>query len=406
MPDYFYEALREPGPPVTGEVEADSDKAAVAALAAKGYHVLTIHEADKGQASRLRLGIGPFAPLKHRALVRTTRDSANLLKAGLPLAQVLETLSKRAANATWSSVLRGIRDKIEDGQTFSQALSAYSGIFSPMYVNLVRSGEESGRLVEVLERLADVGEKREDIMARVKMAMVYPAVMIALGLLTVTVMIAFVVPMFVNVFEETGQTLPLPTRMLITSSRFARDGWWLAAMLLAAAFFLAKRSLRSNRGKRFLASISLRLPLIRNLIRKAEVAAFSRTLATLLSSGLPIVNALRITASTLKNPLYTEALQRMGQSVRDGELLSTALSKEPLFPDMTASIAEIGERSGELSSSLQHLAEENEREVDREVRVLMTLLEPAMILFLGTVVGFIVLAMLLPLFNLGDALQI
>ncbi|HOF40333.1 MAG TPA: type II secretion system F family protein [Candidatus Hydrogenedentes bacterium] len=406
MPNYFYEALREPGPPVTGEVEADSDTAAIASLAAKGYHVLTIHEADKGQVSRLRLGIGPFAPLKHPALVRITRDSANLLKAGLPLSQVLETLSKRATNATWSSVLRGIRDKIEDGQTFSQALSAYSGIFSPMYVNLVRSGEESGKLGEVLERLADVGEKREDIMTRVKMAMVYPAVMIALGLLTVTVMIAFVVPMFVDVFEETGQTLPLPTRMLIAISRFARDGWWLGIMLLAAVFLLAKRSLRSDRGKRFLASISLRLPLIRNLIRKAEVAAFSRTLATLLSSGLPIVNALRITASTLKNPLYIEAIQQMGKSVRDGDLLSAALSKEPLFPDMTASIAEIGERSGDLSGSLQHLAEENEREVDREVRVLMTLLEPAMILFLGTVVGFIVLAMLLPIFNLGDALQV
>jgi len=194
--------------------------------------------------------------------------------------------------------------------------------------------------------------------------------------------------------------------VLITLSRFAQDGWWLGAILLTAAPLLAKRSLQSDTGKRLCATTSLRLSFLRNLVRKAEVAAFSRTLATLLSSGLPIVNALRITASTLKDPLYSEALQRMGQSVRDGDLLSAALSKEPLFPDMTANIAEVGEKSGDLSGALQYLAQENEREVDREVRVLMTLLEPAMILFLGTVVGFIVLAMLLPIFNLGDALQV
>ncbi|MBN2311167.1 MAG: type II secretion system F family protein [Candidatus Hydrogenedentes bacterium] len=406
MATFAYEAIREPGQPVKGEIEAEDVHSAAAALLQRGYHVLTIEDADAASAHRRRPRLGLLGGLKHRELVRLTRDTANLLKAGLPLSQALVTLAGRSTNPGWRSVLGGIRARLEDGQTFSQSLSAYPEVYDAMYVNLVRAGEESGKLVEVLMRLAEVGEKREDIRARVKMAMVYPAVMLTLGAVTVFVMLSFVVPMFVGVFRETGQVLPLPTRILIGVSGFFKAWWWAILLGLPAPIYGLMQYAKSERGKHVLGAMILRLALLGELVRKTEVAGFSQTLGTLLGSGLPIVNALSITASTLKNPGYGDAVRAMGLAVRDGGLLSEALAKQALFPEMVSSIVSVGEQSGDLPGSLEQLAEENERDVDRHVKVVMTLLEPLMIIMLGLIVAFIVLAVLLPIFNIGDTIQV
>lgn len=405
MATFAYEAIREPGQPVRGEVEADNANSAAATLLNRGYHVLTIEDANTASARRSRPKLGLLGGLKSRELVQITRDTANLLKAGLPLSHALMTLAKRAGKPAWRGVLGGIRARLEDGQTFSQSLAAYPEIYDPMYVNLVRAGEESGKLVEVLLRLADVGEKRDDIRSRVKMALVYPAVMLSLGAVTVFVMLTFVVPMFVDVFRESGQTLPVPTRILIEVSGFFKT-WWLAILIsLPIPAYAFSRYAKSERGKHAIASFLLQIPILGSLLRKTEVAAFSQTLGTLLGSGLPIVNALAITASTLKNPSYGDAVRAMGLTVRDGGLLSEALAKQSLFPEMVASIVAVGEQSGDLPESLHQLAGENERDVDREVKIAMTLLEPIMIILLGSVVGFIVLAMLLPIFSIGETIQ-
>jgi type II secretory pathway component PulF len=406
MSTFVYEIMREPGDAVKGQLEAEDASSAATALLNQGYHILTLEDVDAPTAHRLRLSLGFFGGIKQRELVQFTRDIANLLKAGLPLSQALGTLSSRMTKSAWQSLLRGLRGRLEDGQKFSEALSNYPGVFDPMYINLVRAGEESGQLVEVLNRLSEVGESREEIRARVKMAMVYPAVMLTLGMVTVFVMLAFVIPMFSSVFDEMGQQLPLPTRILVGTSDFCQTWWWAITLALPFAAYGVVRYARSAKGGRNSDLLSLKMPLLGRLLKQTEIAAFSQTLATLLSNGVPIIQALGITASTLRNTIYGDSVRNMALAVRDGALLSDALAKESRFPDMVANIVAVGEQSGDLSETLQQLAEENEREVDRQVKVVMTLLEPTMIVLLGTIVGFIVLAMLLPIFNLGDTIQV
>lgn len=403
MPIFEYEAMREPGSPVRGEIEAENPNNATTILLGRGYHILRLEETS-GAGSGMRMHVGGFGGLKRRDLVRITRDMANLLKAGLPLAQILFMLAHRAEDKKWQGVLRGLRARIEDGQTFSEALGTFPLVFDAVYVNLVDAGERSGNLVEVLTRIAGVAEKQEDIRARVKMAMVYPGVMLTVGAVTVFVLLTLVVPMFVKVFKDTGQALPLPTYLLVTLSTFMQRWWYLLVLGAAAVTYVGSVSLRTT-GRRFASAVALRIPVIGALVRKGELASFCQTLATLLNSGLPIVTALSVTAATLRNVIFAETVRAMTGTIRDGGLLSDAVAAQPLFPPMVVSIVSVGERTGELGNALQQLAEECERDVDRQVKVVMTLLEPVMIVMLGVVVGFIVLSVLLPIFELGDAIQ-
>jgi type II secretory pathway component PulF len=406
MAIFEYKAVREPGSTVSGELEANDLRSASAALLARGFHVLEIHDIERKGRTGPRYRLGGWGGLKRRDLVRTARDMASLLRAGLPLSRALEKLHVRATNTRWKEIADGMRAKIADGQTLSQALSAYPEVFDPMFVNLVRSGEESGRLADVLQRLADLRESQEEIVSRVKMAMVYPGLMLTLGLVTVVVLVTFIVPTFVEVFQDTGQKLPLPTSVLVGISGFFSTYWWLILPGALVGGFALVRYLKSPPGRRAWGAISLRLPLLGGLAQRGEIAAFTRTLGTLLANGIHIVRAIEITSRTLNNPVYAQAVGEMAGPVREGESLSNTLEENPLFPDMVASVVAVGEESGSIDQSLNQIADEYEREVDREVKVVMTLLEPAMILFIGAIVGFIVMAMLLPIFELGESIQL
>jgi len=405
MATFVYEAMREPGEVIKGELDAEDATAAASSLIVRGYHVIRVTDANALAGRRVRLRLGMWGGLKRRDLVRFTRDTSSLLRAGLPLSQALVTLRNRAGKSGWRAVLGGLRARLEDGQTFSQALAAYPNIFDAMYVNLVRAGEESGKLIEVLTRLADLGEKRDEIQARVKMAMVYPAVMLVVGIATVFVMVSFVVPMFMDVFEETGQTLPLVTRMLVGVSRFMAK-WWPAVIGGAClGVFLAGRYVKTRAGRRLVDGLVLRAPLVGRVLRQYEIGAFARTLGTLLGSGIPVVSALNITASTLRNTRYSEAVRAMVAEVREGGLVSACVGACALFPESVSNVLAVGEQTGDIAGAFHQLADENERDIDREVKVMMTLMEPLMIVLMGLVVGFIVIAMLLPIFSLGDAIQ-
>jgi general secretion pathway protein F len=405
MPKFVYEAVREPGSPLKGEIEADDVQSAATALLSRGYHVIRMEDVEGAAAKVLVPRLGGWSGLKRSEHVRITRDLASLIKAGLPLSHALASLGGRLANVGWKSVLSGLRARLEDGQSFSEGLASYPLVYDSMYINLVRAGEESGTLVETLERLARVGEQQEEIRSKVKMAMVYPAVMLIVGAVAVFVMLSFVVPMFTQVFEETNQALPLPTQILVGISDFLQTWWWAVLLGLPVLVSVIAQYLRIPSGKRLQDGLIVRLPVIGPLVGQTEEAAFSRTLGTLLGSGLPIVNSLNITSQTLRNTVFSDAVLAMAISVRDGESLSDSLERQPLFTDMMASIVSVGERSGDLSGSLHQIADEYERQIDRAVKVAMTLLEPAMIVLLGGVVGFIVLAMLLPIFSLGDTIQ-
>ena len=406
MPIYQYKVIREPGQVTEGEFESSDSRSASATLLQRGYHILEIHDIEKRGRAGPRYRVGGLQGLRRRDLVRTTRDMASLLRAGLTLARALEKLHVRATNTRWKTLADGMRAKIVDGQTLSQALAAYPDVFDSMFVNLVRSGEESGRLADVLERLAELRENQEEIRSHVKMALVYPSIMLALGLATVFVLVTFIVPTFVEVFKDTGQSLPLPTSVLVSISGFLSSWWWLVLPCVGLGGFGLYRYLHTPHGLRLRGLLSLKLPLLGGLVQRGEVASFSRTLGTLLANGIPIVRALEIASRTLGNPVYGEAVAAMAAPVREGESLSKVLETSPLFPDMVASVVAVGEESGSVHISLDQVAAEYEREVQREVRVVMTLLEPAMIVFIGGIVGFIVMAMLLPIFELGESIRL
>lgn len=405
MANFTYEVLEKPGATVRGEVEAEDISAAASILISRGYHIVSLAGSDQVEGKKYRLGTGLGYTVKHRDLVRHTRDLASLLQAGFPLSQALATIRSRDTHTVWRSIWNSIRGHLEQGLSLSQAMEAFPGIFGPMYTSLVRAGEESGKLADVLKRLANVGDQQDELRGRVKMAMVYPAVMLFVGIVTVFVMVTFVVPMFIGVFEETGQTLPLPTRILVLISNTTSSWWTLIVPGLACLVWAGLRFSKSPQGKHYVSVASLHIPLIRRLVRQSQLAAFARTLSTLLSSGVSMLSALRITAATLENAAYRQVVENMVVAVREGESLSGFLQKTPLFPPMVASIVSVGERTGDLCGALEQIAQENEKDLDREVKVFMTLLEPMMIILMGAVVGFIVLAMLLPIFRLGDAIQ-
>lgn len=402
VPTFLYEALREPGDPIRGEVQAEDAHAAAAALVGRGYHVLQILDTDSGGKRGLD---GRWMWGRRKGLLRFTRSLAMLLRAGLPLVLALDKLRLETPDKTWRSIISSIKARIEDGSTFSEAL-APPRVFNPMYVNLARAGEESGKLVEYLQRLADLGERRAELRNRIVMAMVYPSVMLGLGTITVLILVTFVVPMFVGVFKEAGQELPMPTQVLVGLSSFLSH-WWPAVFGTSAAIvFAVTQYARTAQGKSLLDGALLKIPLLQRLVRKGQIAAFTRTLATLLDSGIGAVPALDATAATLENEHFRHAVKKMGEDVRGGASLSASSEKSALFPSLVTSAMSLGEQSGDLAGVLTEVAEENERELDREVKVVMTLMEPLMIVLIGSVVGFIVMAMILPIFQLGDTLPI
>lgn len=403
MAMYTYEAIREPGNTVRGELEAENEWAAASVLTRRGYHVLSLEDASSSVRG-LRLGL--FGGVKRRDVVRFTRQLAGLLRAGLPLSGALRTLREQANIPLWASLIGGLHAHLEEGHTFADALAACPEAFDSVYVSLVRAGEEGGTLVEVLDRIAHLVEQREELLGRVRLALVYPGALLTLGCVTVFVMMTFVVPMFTVVFQDTGQALPMPTRVLIAISAALTTWWWIVIPGAIVGLLTLLRISRTQWGREQIGAVGLRMPIFGPMLRLAEVTSFAQTMSTLLQSGIPIVQALAITAATQRNAPYQAAVQELGATIREGETLSAALKRAPLFPPNVASVTAVGEHSGELPNSLRLLAEEINRDLDRQVKVGMTLLEPLLILVLGGVVGFIVLAMLLPIFNLGDTIRL
>lgn len=401
---FLYEAMREPGETIKGEVEAEDENAAVTRLLNRGYHVLRIENAEDGNASRMRLHFGPFG-LKRRDLTRFTRRLGILLKSGLPLVQALSRMREHGAEGEWRTIAAGLQARLEDGQTLSGALEGYPQIFDTMYAQLVRAGEEGGTLPETLTRLAQTGERRDDLRSKVRMALVYPSAMLAMGAVTVFVLLAFVVPMFSDVFKETGQTLPLPTRILMNLSTFLQAWWWVVVPAIGGALLLLTNLAKQSQAKIMIDKILLTIPRLGSTLRAAELASFTRTLGTLLKNGIPIVNALFVTTDSIRNSVYREGSQSLERAVRDGAPLSEAMKSTNLYPDLVVASVGVGEESGTLDEALLQSADELDQEVEREMRVLMTLLEPVMIVFVGLIVGFIVMAMILPIFDLGAVIE-
>lgn len=381
-----------------GELAAKTRDEVIAALRKQNILVTSVTEkAKKFDLSALSLGGG----VSDKDIVVFTRQFATMIDAGLPLVQCLEILSNQSENKALAKAVGEVRGDVESGSTYADALRKHPRVFDDLYVNMVAAGEAGGILDTILNRLAKHIEKAMKLKKQIKSAMVYPTAVIIVAVVIVVVLMVYVIPIFAKMFEDFGGELPGPTQLVISASNFMKGNFVIMAIGGIAGFFGIKYFYRTPVGRRFLDGMFLKMPVIGDLIRKAAVAKFTRTLGTLISSGVPILDGLAIVARTAGNKIIEEAVLVARVSISEGKTVSEPLGKTKVFPAMVVQMISVGETTGALDAMLGKIADFYDEEVDSAVAALTSLLEPMLMVFLGVVIGFIVVAMYLPIFKMA-----
>jgi type IV pilus assembly protein PilC len=397
MPAFTYTARNAAGELKTATVEAATAQDVVAQLRRQRMTVVKVDENAKPK--KIKGGI------KMRDIVIFTRQFSTMINAGLPLVQALDILAKQTENKVLSSVTRDIVFDVESGHTVADALAKHPKAFSDLYVNMVAAGEAGGILDTILMRLATFMEKNDALVRKVKGAMIYPAVIMSVAVIAIAVLLIFVIPVFENMFAGVGLALPLPTRIVIGASNFLRGFWWAVGAGAFGATMLFKRYYATTGGKLTIDRLMLKMPVLGDVLRKSAVSRFTRTLGTLISSGVSILDGLEITAKTAGNRVIQDAIMQSRASIAGGDTIAAPLQKSAVFPPMVISMIAVGEQTGGLDEMLSKIADFYDEEVDAAVGGLLSLLEPVMIVFLGVVVGGMVVAMYLPIFDMINAVQ-
>jgi len=402
MGQFNWEGTTRSGQVMKGVMEAPSEDAVKAQLRSQSIVPGKIKEAGKGLDMELKIpGFEPKVTTKD--LVVFTRQFATMIDAGLPLVQCLDILSKQQENKTFKKNLTQVKEDVESGSTFADALKKHPKAFDELYVNLVAAGEVGGILDTILNRLAAYIEKAMKLKKKVKSAMTYPATIVGIAVLVISVILVFVIPQFQSMFEDFGQTLPLPTLVVIALSEFIQS---YILVIIAGSFvtvWILKRIYRTPKGRLYMDTMFLKLPVMGVLIRKVAVAKFTRTLGTMISSGVPILDGLDIVAKTAGNKIVENAIYKVAQSISEGKTIAEPLEKSGVFPPMVCQMIAVGEQSGSIDTMLNKIADFYDDEVDDAVGNLTAMMEPLLMLFLGTTVGGLVIAMYLPIFQLAGA---
>jgi len=402
VPTFTYQA-RIKGQIKKGEVDAEDEKSAVAKLKQQNIRASSVKKKADSIFS-LKMGGTKNRKVSGRDLVVFTRQFSTMVDAGLPLVQCLDILGKQSENPTFGDVITKVKANIEKGSDLSDSMRKHPKVFDSLYCNLVEAGEVGGILDTILKRLADYIEKAESLKKKVKSAMVYPGVIVTVAVGVVAFLMIFVIPAFANLFTGGGAELPAPTKLVMVVSDFFRNQWYYLFGGIAAFIFLFKKIYATERGRFEIDRISLKLPVVGALIRKISVAKFTRTLGTLVASGVPLIEGLEICARTSGNKIVEKAVFNTIAAIKEGESIATPLSREAIFPPMVIQMIDVGENSGSLDTMCNKIADFYDEEVDNAVAALTSLLEPMLMVFLGIVVGFIVVAMYMPIFKLGDAI--
>jgi type IV pilus assembly protein PilC len=401
MPKFSWTAQDAKNKTQKGEMEASSREEVFADLTRKGYHTISVEEKTSFQ-----FGKKQKKKITEKDLVVFTRQFATLFNAGIPIVQGLDILSKQAENKSLGAVIGQIKTDVETGTTLADALRRHPKLFDDLFVNLVAAGETAGVLDDILQRLSVYIEKNMQLKKKVKGAMIYPAIVISVAVLVVAIILVFVIPVFSGIFIEMNVALPLPTRIVISLSNFLA-GWGGLAILIGIiiAIFSFVRYRRTEQGRHATDRLFLHLPLFGDLLKKVAVARFARTLGTLLQSGVPILEALEICGKSSGNRIVEDVIADVRKDVAAGRTLADPLAKTPfIFPNMVVQMINVGESTGALDQMLMKIADFYDEEVDNTVGNLMTLLEPMLMIFLGVVIGFIVVALYLPIFKLGEVM--
>lgn len=395
MPSFEWKGRGRGGQDQTGVLVADSKEAVIATLRRQQIVVTAVKEKGKELAFP-KMG-GKVPP---QLVAIFTRQFSVMIDAGLPLVQCLEILGSQQEHKVFKRALMQIRQDVETGSNLADAMRKHPKIFDNLYTNMVAAGEAGGILDTILQRLSTYIEKSVKLNSQVKSAMIYPVAVISIAIIVVAVILWKVIPVFASLFKGLGAELPMPTVVVIALSNFLGDFWWLIILTIVGVSQFLKRYHKTEKGRRVLDAILLKAPVLGMLLRKIAVARFCRTLSTLTSSGVPILDGLEITAKTAGNAIVEDAIMATRKSVEEGKTISEPLGDTDVFPTMVIQMIAVGEQTGALDTMLSKIADFYEDEVDTAVAGLMKLLEPILIAFLGVAIGGIVIAMYMPMFSL------
>ncbi|MGI9264064.1 MAG: type II secretion system inner membrane protein GspF [Gammaproteobacteria bacterium] len=401
MGAYEYTAVDQGGRKKRGIIEGDTARQVRQTLRDRGFLPLNVAEVAEKEAGRrsgfsIRRGVSPMD------LALVTRQIATLVRSGMPLEESLLAVSQQTEKPRLKSVLLGVRSRVMEGHSLAEGLAEFPQAFPDLYRATVSAGEQSGHLDAILERLADYAEVRQQMRQRISQALIYPIILVSLSILIVSGLLVYVVPQVVGVFENTGQDLPALTAGLIALSDFLRDNGLLLFVLFIALVYVTRQVLKKPGPRRQYDLLLLRLPVIGRLVQGINTARFTRTLSILSGSGVPVLEALRISGEVVNNVPMRDAVKETAVRVREGAPIGGSLGASKLFPPMTMHLISSGESSGQLDTMLEHAAVNQEREVDSLVSTMLSILEPMLILFMGGLVLLIVLSILMPIFSLNQ----
>ena len=403
MAIFVWEGRNTAGKKVSGEMDARDIQQVFNHLRAQRIAPNAKAIREKGQGFEMEIKVPGFGPkTRSRDVVIFTRQFATMIDSGLPLVQALDILARQHENPAFKTVLMGIKESVESGGTLADGMAKYPEAFDDLYVNMIAAGENGGILDVILERLSKHMEKSMKLKREIKTAMIYPSVVVSAAVLVVSILMIFVIPTFKEMFDDFGAALPLPTQFVMDLSNFFVDWWFLIFGSIGGIFFFTKRFLKTERGKEVVHPLSLKAPVFGDLIRKVAVARFTRTLGTMISSGVPILEALNICARTAGNKVVERDVLRARIAISEGKSMAEPLSESVIFPPMVVQMIAVGEQTGALDAMLSKIAEFYEDEVDNAVAVLKQMIEPVIILVLGFIIGGIVIAMYLPIFKMGS----
>ncbi len=399
MPTFLWKGRTASGRVETGEMVAENQAEVLKALRTKKVIPVSVKPKPKEMAFTLFGG----KRLSTKELAIFTRQFATMINAGLALMECLDTLKKQVTKPGFRTVISEVMEDIEGGATLADSLSRQRKSFSNLYINMVAAGEAGGALDTILLRLASYLEKTAEIIRKIKSAMIYPAMIMIVTFGAVSILLIFVIPIFAKMYAGMGAELPGLTRIILNISYVLRKLWWVVAIVIVALFIMVRMYYRTENGRLVIDRAALRVPIFGDLIKKTALARFSRTLSTLLSSGVNILDALEITGKTSGNKVVENAIMNARNSIKEGETIAAPLSQEKrVFPPMVVQMVAIGEATGGIDEMLNKVADFYEGEVDSAVENLMAALEPLIVVFLGAVIGVIVIAMYLPIFKLAS----
>ncbi len=405
MAKFTYIAKNKEGATVKGELDAPEKGQALDILRGKGFLILKLEQ--------LRELSNIFSSFKFRKgkkvslddLVVFSRQLATLIESGIPVVSSLDILSEQADNETLKSVLIDVRDSVNTGSSLSDALLKHSALFSSLFVNMVRAGESSGSLDVVLDRIATYQEKKSALQKKIKSALIYPMVVSGMAVAITLIMLLKVIPVFKDIFSGFGAKLPTPTQLLINLSDFLINNFVLLIIFFIVLGIAVKKYVDTPKGRALIDRYKLRLPIVGSLATKVAISKFTRTLSTLLNSGVPILTALEIVAKTSGNVIVERSVDNVKESVREGESVATPMERSGIFPRMVTRMVSVGEKTGELEKMLAKISDFYDEQVDTSVEGLTSLIEPLVIAFLGIVIGGIVICMFLPIFKISTIIN-